>query len=176
MIFLILAISNDIELNPGPADVVKSLNACHVNIRSLSRAKLRAIQCSLANIYDVITVSETHLHPGLPDNAFALSGYHDIIRKDRNAQGGGVAIYIKNTICFKRLYQIETDDLEAIWVQLNTIEGKIALCCTYRPPDKAGGPPPMQFWHKLESAIDHVKGSSVKYMFILETLMLIFRL
>ena len=53
-------LSGDVELHPGPA--YKSLNMCHVNIRSLSRSKLKDIELHLAGIYDVITISETYLH------------------------------------------------------------------------------------------------------------------
>ena len=66
VIVLCLLLSNDIELNPGPT--CKALNICHVNIRSLSRSKLTAIQCSLSNAFDLITISETHLHAGLPND------------------------------------------------------------------------------------------------------------
>ena len=40
VIILLLLLSNDIELNPGPVKL-KSLSICHVNIRGLSDSKLR---------------------------------------------------------------------------------------------------------------------------------------
>ena len=90
-LLLMLYIGGDIETNPGPHSS-NCLNICHANIRSLSRAKLNAIKCSLTNIYDIITLSETHLKPNVPNDVFQLEGYHEIIRRDRQAEGGGVAI------------------------------------------------------------------------------------
>ena len=98
IVVLIILLSGDVEMNPGPNATCKSIKMCHVNIRSLSRSKLLAIQVSLANIYDVITISETHLHQGVGNDLFQIKGYHDIIRRDRGANGGGVAIFIKENI------------------------------------------------------------------------------
>jgi hypothetical protein len=86
VIILILKLSGNVELNPGPQPACKCISICHVNIRSLSRSKLLAIQASLANIYDIITISETHLHQGVGNDLFELKGYHDIMRKDRGAK------------------------------------------------------------------------------------------
>ena len=165
VMLMLLLKSGDVEINPGPP--CKSLSMCHSNIRSLSMSKLRAIRCNLANIYDVITLSETHLHAGVADDVFLLNGYHNILQKDRGALGGGVAICIKESLGYKRMFEYERPDLEAIWVQLNTIEGKVLVCSIYRPPDKAGGPPPVQFWDNFELVLDDVKASNVKYIYIL---------
>ena len=77
----------------------------------------------LAEVYDIITVSETHLHAGVPNEIFEIKGFHEIIRKDRNGNGGGVAMYIKNSVSYKRIFKYEENNLEAVWVQVNTIEG-----------------------------------------------------
>ena len=150
MIFLCLIVTllmlkcGDVEVNPGPPN--KTLSMCHINIRSLSVAKLRAIECNLSKLFDVITLSETHLHPNVTSDAMKLPGFHEILRKDRVGQGGGVAIYVKENLAYKRMFNYERVDMEAIWIQLNTIEGKILVCSAYRPPDKAGGPAPFVFW------------------------------
>ena len=93
VIILLLLLSNDIELNPGP-DKLKSLSVCHVNIRGLSDSKLRAIKTSLCGRLDIITLSETFFGP-LSTTDLSLPGYNPIIRRDRPAFGGGIAIYIK---------------------------------------------------------------------------------
>jgi exonuclease III len=73
-----------------------------------------ALKTSLATIYDIITISETHIHAGVPNNVFDLKDYHDTLRKDRGARGGGVAIYIKEEISYRRIFKYETPKLEAI--------------------------------------------------------------
>ena len=54
---MLILLSGDVELNPGPDTLkTKSISVCHINIRSLSHSKLLAIQSSLCDNYDVITV------------------------------------------------------------------------------------------------------------------------
>ena len=47
--------------------------------------------------FDIITINETRLDESFNDRDVRISGY-DIIRRDRNRHGGGVAIYIRNNI------------------------------------------------------------------------------
>ena len=73
------------------------------------------------------------------NDTFKLQGFHDIIRKDRtDGQGGGVAVYVRENIAYKRLFNFEVAGVEAIWLSIHTIEGKILVCCCYRPPNRAG--------------------------------------
>jgi hypothetical protein len=46
---------------------------------------------------DILTVSETTLDNTFDDTVVAIHGYN-IYRKDRNASGGGVAVYIQKHI------------------------------------------------------------------------------
>ena len=164
LIVILLYRSGDIELNPGPNSHVKirTLNVCHVNIYGMNQdSKLRAIKTGLADIYDVITISETLLKPHSKVN-LRLSGFYDIMRRDRPDFGGGVAIYVKECISYKRLYEAECKNIEVMWLQLNTIEGKILLCNAYRPPDYGG------FWEHFDRNIEYVKEKyDAKYMLIL---------
>jgi hypothetical protein len=110
----------------------------------------------------VITLSETYLHAGLGDDVFRLEGFHDIIRKDRDGMGGGVALYVRNNIACKRLYEFESPSIEALLLCIQSIEGKILICCCYRPPDKN------EFWTEFDSMIENIKqANSYKYIFIL---------
>ena len=90
----------DIEQNPGP---VRSLLINHINAHSLcpsDRSKrLDEIYSTLCikEAIDVICVSETWLHPGIPDDDILLPDYQ-LLRKDRlvgpdDGIGGGVAMY-----------------------------------------------------------------------------------
>ena len=140
----------------------KLLSLCHINIRSLSRVKLLAIKTSLIEDYDIITLSETFLHQGIGSDLFSINGFHDILRKDRDGHGGGVAIYIKDNIAYKRLYDYEVDGIEAIWVSVQTSEGKILICNCYRPPDRN------DFWDSFDAVIENIKQTnSYRYMYII---------
>ena len=163
---MILLLAGDIEENPGPVNrkdgKCRSLSMCHVNIRSLSRSKLLAVQTSLADLYDIITISESHLHQGIGNDVFTIPGFHEILRKDRDGNGGGVAMYIRDNIAYKRHYEFESAVVEALWVSVQTIQGKVLLCCCYRPPNRT------DFWDDFDTIIDLVKQSNTyQYMFIL---------
>ena len=159
---------NDIERNPGPINVKFSkLKMCHANVRSLTRAKLKDIQITLAAAYDIITLSETHLSSAVNNDVFALNGFHDIIRKDRPGMGGGVAVYIRESILYKRIVKYESINTEAIWLDVNTTVGKLLVCCCYRPPNKAGGPDPKLFWDGIASSLDEAHRDGYKNIVIL---------
>ena len=49
-----------------------------------------------------------------------ISGY-DIVRKDRNRNGGGVALYIRNVIDYKIRHDLVNDNLETITIEVYPI-------------------------------------------------------
>ena len=51
---------------------------------------------------DIIVATETWLSSAILDSEFHIHGYN-LIRKDRNRHGGGVAIYVFSCIPFKQL-------------------------------------------------------------------------
>ena len=64
----------------------------------------------------------------------AIHGYN-IYRKDRNANGGGVAVYIQNHIPVKLRYYIMLNTVEVIWLQVHLPHLKpILVGSSYRPP------------------------------------------
>ena len=158
IIFKLLC-SGDVEVNPGP-NKLKFLRTCHINIRSLCKDKLRAIKV-ICGQYDIITLSETHLDPTGTYDHLKLDGFHNIVRKDRTRGGGGVAIYVRDCIPFKRRFDFECNGIEAVWLQVNTLEGKILICSAYRPPTQ------YEFWDNFSTSLDLVKEDAIKYMFIL---------
>ena len=165
IITILLVRSGNVELNPGPPSLpnIKSLKICHANIRGLNNSKLRSIQTSLSDKFDIITLSETFLNASTSNTDLQLPGFHSIIRRDRQTMGGGVAVYIKETIAFKRVIESECPNLEQIWLQLYTKEGKIMICNVYRPPNFSN------FWDLIDNNIDNVKGDhvNIKYHLIL---------
>ena len=164
IITLLLFKSGSLELNPGPnTHRLKTLSICHVNIRGLNSSKLRAIQTSLSKGLDIITISETFLSQSTKSTELKLPGFHDIMRRDRPTFGGGVAVYIRDSIPYKRITQSEHISLEQIWFQISTKEGKVMICNVYRPPTYA------TFWEQFSSNLEKVKSENpnMKYFLIL---------
>jgi hypothetical protein len=68
------------------------------------------------------------------DTVIAIQGYN-IYRKDRNASGGGFAVYIQNHIPVKIREDLKLNTVEEIWLQFNLSQLKsIILGSCYRPP------------------------------------------
>ena len=51
--------------------------------------------------------------------------YQALERNDRNRDGGGVALYIRNTINYERLFDLECESLE--WIGIKVIKPKANL-------------------------------------------------
>ena len=69
------------------------------------------------------------------DEELHLDGYHEIIRRDRNRNGGGVALYIHKSIPYTNRNDLLCD-LEICTAQLNIHNVKLILFSSvYRPPD-----------------------------------------
>ena len=98
---------------------------------------------------------------------FKLEGFHEIIRKGRGSLGGRVAVFVRESILYKRKAEYESADVEAIWLDINTIQGKLLLCCCYRPPTKATGPNVNVFWDGVASALDDAHRDGYKNIVIL---------
>ena len=93
----IIFLANDVSLNPGPGSAppasMKGLRIYHLNIHSLCN-KLDELPL-LCNEYKpyILSLNETWLDENISDDELHLTGYN-IIRRDRDSFGGGVAVYI----------------------------------------------------------------------------------
>ena len=62
---------------------------------------------------DVLALNETRLDSSISDDLVSIEGY-DILRSDRNRNGGGVCIYVRCYINYKNRPDLIPKDLEAI--------------------------------------------------------------
>lgn len=66
----------------------------------------------------------------------ATEGYN-LIRHDRDRQGGGVCAYIRNDIAFKERFDLDNASLEWLWFEVLLPKTKpIVLSACYRPPNQ----------------------------------------
>ena len=79
---------------------MKGFKIGHINIRSLVK-NIDQLRIYLSNKkYNILSVNETMLDSSIPNDEININGY-DIVRKDRNRNGGGVALYIRSVIDYK---------------------------------------------------------------------------
>ena len=144
---LLLLLSNDIETLRGPnskrqLDRIlqeRGINILHQNIRGLLSSFANI--CKLINTHryiDILTLSETHIcDEENIDKLYEIPGYKFINRHRTDSRGGGVAIYVKDSINFERCFDLEGSHLEIIVIEIfikaNKTKNIISNC--YRPPE-----------------------------------------
>ena len=117
---------------------VNRLVFCHLNIRSLlpnvHQLQVLLQQCKQQSL--VLGISESWLDDTITDAEIVLPG-HDVHRRDRNRRGSGVLVYVNHHVCCKRRMHLESDEIEAIWLEIKVRKHPILVCNVYRPPSSA---------------------------------------
>ncbi len=80
-------------------------------------------------------LSETWLNKHSPEAAFDISGYN-VFRRDRNkGKGGGLLVYVKNTITCNLIEWPQEIDMEYIGLNMSlSPQMSFIVICLYRPP------------------------------------------
>jgi len=84
----------------------------------LLKNRINAQALSNNNIH-ILAISETHLDSNI-DNSLLHINRYNLYRYDRNAYGGGVAIYVQNHIPAKIRNDFSCVGVEALWLQVQT--------------------------------------------------------
>lgn len=144
-ILLILCV-NIINVDEGKkrADILKDLlkkkgvSILHQNVRGLLYNKPAIEELVFSNKeIDVLTLSETHISAEENHDFFHLSGYNFEQRHRVNGSGGGVGVYIKNSIDYIRRTDLEKDGLENIVIEIVVNKSHNFLVATHYQPPKS---------------------------------------
>jgi hypothetical protein len=89
----------------------------------------------LNNPLDILAINESKINESISDDEISVSGFH-LIRKDRNRHGGGVLMYIRETIPFRERNDLQTAcSLEMLCVKISRPCSRPFLVTTwYRTP------------------------------------------
>ena len=121
-------------------------------------SKLGEFQASLnAHHSDIVIVTETKVTEDKATPAdLTFPGYFPPVRRDRTAQGGGIAIWIRTDLAFTELECIDTGGNEILWVRLKTAAGpSIGVCAVYRSGSSADGD--ISALNSISSGIDDAR-------------------
>ena len=89
----------------------------------------------MSNNIDIFAVNETKTDNSIRDNEVAINNYVTF-RKDRNRQGGGVALYVHKSLKVERVQHDSYNELEVVAVIVHSKKCKPLLVATwYRPPN-----------------------------------------
>lgn len=139
---------------------------CHLNVNSLlagvntnlhipsQHSKLDEIYSSLVieHKFDVIALTETWLDANINSEDIKMENFQ-IFRKDRNRHGGGVMVYVLNSLSCIRRFDLEVGNTEMLWIQLNLNNKRVMMCVCYRPPGQCAAKI-QDFLTDLQTSID----------------------
>ena len=130
--------SNLKENNACPLKVIQNLKGFrigHINIASLTKY-VDQLQIYLQKeSFDILSVNETRLDEHIIDSIVNINGY-SIVKKDRNRDRGGVAIYYRNCTNIALRNDLIPEGLEAICIEVMQAKSKpILITSIYRPPN-----------------------------------------
>ena len=89
----------------NPYNILKGIRVANINrliigqlnINSL-RNKFEALKETIKGNLDILIITETKLDDSFPINQFIINGYSPPFRADRNKNGGGIIIYVRDGI------------------------------------------------------------------------------
>ena len=103
-----------VRINNIKAVIIETLN---VNFLVSKFDELKLIG---QGIFDILIINETKLDAFFPVNQFFINGFSTPYRLDRNQNGGGIIIYVREDITSKMLTKHKfPDDIEALFIEIN---------------------------------------------------------
>lgn len=113
----------------------KNFSVGHLNIRSMNTGFHEFTSYVERYKFEILALSETWLSQDQPSHAFQIPGYN-FIRKDRQARGGGIAMYIKKGLAFNKIsLEFDSENLfEFMCIEFVFFSKKYFLISIYRVP------------------------------------------
>ena len=125
---------NHFKLVSQVAPKDEGLRIASLNVRSLY-GKLDEIKLLIGTyLLDILCLNETFLDTSISDSEIDINNYC-IVRKDRTRNGGGVAIYIRDSLTHTLCHGLNDTNLELNWCRISPKYcASFLLCCFYRSP------------------------------------------
>ena len=104
--------------------------------------------------FHILGLNETRLSKDITDPQVELEGF-EIHRKDRDVNGGGVAIYVNSSISHNRRYDIDDPLLEILAVEITPLHARnFIVIFWYRPPTPGNDKESFEALRNILSAVD----------------------
>ena len=111
----------------------KGFKIAHLNCRSLLKY-IDELRLLFSNFdFHVISLNETRLDPSVSDDEVSIPEYN-ILRYDRSRNGGGVALFIRNTLTFESYNARKDIDIMAVSAKICLGHKHFIITSIYRPP------------------------------------------
>ena len=134
----------------------------YLNINSV-RNKFDALKEIASQSLDVLMIAETKLDATFPTGQFTIEGFATPFRLDRNANGGGILVYVRSDIPSHQVNSYKfSAGIECISFEINLRKKKWVLFSVYRPPTQSQD----HLFENLGRALDHYSDNYENFMFI----------
>ena len=131
-----------------------------LNINSLA-PKFDQLSEIIGKNLDILTIQETKLDSSFPSHQLTLTGYSEPYRIDRNREGGGVLVYVREDIPSKQLTKHSfSKNVEGLFLEINLRKTKLLFFGGYRSDHEIYGLSKGEFLEQLGFALDKYKYSS----------------
>ena len=97
------------------------------------RNKFESLSTQVKGNIDVLMVSETKIDDSFPVGNFVIDGFSTPYRLDRESNGGGIMLYVREDIPSNLLATDEKNHIESFYVELNLRNEKWLINCSYNP-------------------------------------------
>ena len=100
---------------------------------------------------DILVITETKLDETFPISQFMIDGYSIPYRLDRDRDGGGILVFVREDIPSKKLHKRTLpDDIESLIIEINLRKTKFMLLATYHPHSQ----PDQYYFDSINTALD----------------------
>ena len=93
---------------------ISCLNICHL-LTKLDEIKYLF---SSSKSMDIFGVCETFLSDVIPDTLIQIDNFVHVRRDRKGKHGGGILVYISDKLPFHRRSDLESSDIESIWIEI----------------------------------------------------------
>ena len=147
--------SKTLKQDPSPFSIL------YFNARSLfpKLDELRVL--CLTHQHHIICIVETWLDNTIQDDELSLNNNYVLYRRDRDRHGGGVLMYVLDSLSSSIVYSGPID-LELIVISIDIHPSRVALSLYYRPPNS-----PVSVFESLISTLYSTVDNSLFSNFIL---------
>ena len=125
-----------------------------LNINSLA-PKFDQLREVIGNHLDILTIQETKLDSSFPTGQFLINGYSEPYRLDRNRNGGGVMIYVREDMPSKLLNRHTfTETIEGLFIEVNLRKTRLLFFGSYRSDHAEFGVSTDIYFNQISLALD----------------------
>lgn len=115
---------------------IKGLNLFYTNARSIIKKRDELVAYVMSEKPDIISITETWLN--ISENHLIsevnIPGYNMFLNCRENKRGGGVMLYIKDTISATEIKKENRSAYESVYVKIKINKTYLIIATIYRPP------------------------------------------